>query len=66
MKVEDVLIEETEQVVGPAATSEFQAETKKILDIVARSIYSDKEIFVRGTGQARCRTNLYRIDFQRQ
>eukprot|EP01127_Copromyxa_protea_P002733 TRINITY_DN12697_c0_g1_i1.p1 TRINITY_DN12697_c0_g1~~TRINITY_DN12697_c0_g1_i1.p1 ORF type:complete len:742 (+),score=248.43 TRINITY_DN12697_c0_g1_i1:126-2228(+) len=44
---EDVLIEENEQVVGPASTSEFQAETKKILDIVARSIYSDKEVFVR-------------------
>jgi len=41
------LIEETENVVGESQTKEFQAETKKILDIVARSLYSDKEIYVR-------------------
>jgi len=45
--VPDVIIEETEKVVGEAQTQDFQAETKKILDIVARSLYSDKEIFVR-------------------
>jgi len=45
--VEDVLIEENEQVVGPSSTNEFQAETKKILDIVARSLYTDREIFIR-------------------
>ena len=28
-------------------TFEFQAETKMLLDIVARSLYSDKEVFVR-------------------
>jgi len=43
----DVLIEETESVIGEASTKEFQAETKKILDIVARSLYSDKEVFIR-------------------
>lgn len=43
----DVLIPENETVVGEAVTKEFQAETKKILDIVARSLYSDKEIFIR-------------------
>ena len=26
---------------------EFKAETKKLLDIVAKSIYTDKEVFIR-------------------
>jgi TNF receptor-associated protein 1 len=26
---------------------EFKAETKKLLDIVAKSIYKDKEVFIR-------------------
>jgi HSP90 family molecular chaperone len=43
----DVLIEETEKVAGPSSSMEFQAETRKLLDIVARSLYSDKEVFVR-------------------
>jgi TNF receptor-associated protein 1 len=43
----DVLIEETEKVAGPTSSLEFQAETRKLLDIVARSLYSDKEVFVR-------------------
>lgn len=43
----DVLIEETEKVAGPTSQLEFQAETRKLLDIVARSLYSDKEVFVR-------------------
>jgi HSP90 family molecular chaperone len=43
----DVLIPENETPVGEPVTREFQAETKKILDIVARSLYSDKEIFIR-------------------
>eukprot|EP01128_Nolandella_sp_AFSM9_P002084 TRINITY_DN12473_c0_g1_i1.p1 TRINITY_DN12473_c0_g1~~TRINITY_DN12473_c0_g1_i1.p1 ORF type:complete len:786 (+),score=275.51 TRINITY_DN12473_c0_g1_i1:34-2358(+) len=42
-----VIIEDNEKTVGEAETSDFQAETKKILDIVARSLYSDKEIFLR-------------------
>jgi hypothetical protein len=44
----NVLIPENETPVGESITKEFQAETKKILDIVARSLYSDKEIFIRG------------------
>lgn len=43
----DVLIEESEKVAGPSSSMEFQAETRKLLDIVARSLYSDKEVFVR-------------------
>jgi len=43
----DILIEENEKVVGEAQKQDFQAETKKILDIVARSLYSEKEIFIR-------------------
>lgn len=42
-----MLIEETEKVAGPSSSMEFQAETRKLLDIVARSLYSDKEVFVR-------------------
>ncbi|CAJ0957469.1 unnamed protein product [Ranitomeya imitator] len=30
-----------------ASKHEFQAETKKLLDIVARSLYSEKEVFIR-------------------
>ena len=33
--------------VGEASRMEFQAETKKLLDIVANSLYTDKEVFVR-------------------
>ena len=36
-----------ETVSGPASTMEFQAETKKLLNIVANSLYTDKEVFVR-------------------
>ena len=32
---------------SPAESHEFQAETRKLLDIVAKSLYSDKKIFVR-------------------
>jgi hypothetical protein len=32
---------------GPAEDYEFQAETRKLLDIVASSLYSDKDVFVR-------------------
>ncbi|XP_077173294.1 heat shock protein 75 kDa, mitochondrial isoform X2 [Paroedura picta] len=41
------LIGATESVRGAAASYEFQAETKKLLDIVARSLYSEKEVFIR-------------------
>lgn len=42
------LLTETE-VISSATESqlEFQAETRKLLDIVARSLYSDREIFIR-------------------
>ena len=33
--------------VGASSKMEFQAETKKLLDIVAKSLYTDKEVFVR-------------------
>ena len=36
-----------EHVVGEAAVHEFQAETRKLLDIVAKSLYSEKEVFIR-------------------
>ena len=32
---------------GNANTMEFQAETRKLLDIVANSLYTDKEVFIR-------------------
>ena len=37
----------TEAVTGVSSKMEFQAETKKLLDIVAKSLYTDKEVFVR-------------------
>jgi len=43
----DVLIEETETVTGQAETLPFQSETSKLLRIVAHSLYTDKEVFVR-------------------
>ncbi|KAJ1728017.1 hypothetical protein LPJ61_004271, partial [Coemansia biformis] len=36
-----------EPTVGPAETHEFKAETKKLLHIVAHSLYSQREVFVR-------------------
>lgn len=33
--------------IGPAETHEFKAETKKLLHIVAHSLYSQREVFVR-------------------
>jgi HSP90 family molecular chaperone len=40
-------IEENEKVSGASQKLEFQAETRKLLDIVARSLYTDREVFVR-------------------
>ncbi|RZF48544.1 hypothetical protein LSTR_LSTR011159 [Laodelphax striatellus] len=37
----------TEKIQGQAESHEFQAETRKLLDIVAKSLYSDKEVFIR-------------------
>uniref|UniRef100_A0A8C4F004 TNF receptor associated protein 1 n=1 Tax=Dicentrarchus labrax TaxID=13489 RepID=A0A8C4F004_DICLA len=41
------IISDTESVQGSFSKHEFQAETKKLLDIVARSLYSEKEVFIR-------------------
>ncbi|KAM4698540.1 heat shock protein 75 kDa, mitochondrial [Rhinophrynus dorsalis] len=41
------IISDTEDVQGSTSKHEFQAETKKLLDIVARSLYSEKEVFIR-------------------
>ncbi|XP_023666551.1 heat shock protein 75 kDa, mitochondrial [Paramormyrops kingsleyae] len=41
------IISDTENVQGSSSKHEFQAETKKLLDIVARSLYSEKEVFIR-------------------
>eukprot|EP01061_Rhynchopus_euleeides_P013191 TRINITY_DN230_c0_g1_i1.p1 TRINITY_DN230_c0_g1~~TRINITY_DN230_c0_g1_i1.p1 ORF type:complete len:735 (+),score=394.32 TRINITY_DN230_c0_g1_i1:56-2206(+) len=37
----------TEKVSGPTEDYEFKAETQQLLDIVIRSVYTDKEIYVR-------------------
>ena len=37
----------TEKIVGTAQKFEFLAETKQLLNIVAKSLYSEKEVFVR-------------------
>lgn len=44
-KVVDAEVEP--ETVGTAESLEFQAETKRILEIVANSLYQDKEVFVR-------------------
>uniref|UniRef100_A0A182RLU5 Heat shock protein 75 kDa, mitochondrial n=1 Tax=Anopheles funestus TaxID=62324 RepID=A0A182RLU5_ANOFN len=41
------IIRDQEKAVGTSDKHEFQAETRMLLDIVARSLYSDKEVFVR-------------------
>ncbi|XP_055846859.1 heat shock protein 75 kDa, mitochondrial [Episyrphus balteatus] len=41
------IIRETEKPVGSSNKHEFQAETRMLLDIVARSLYSENEVFVR-------------------
>lgn len=41
------IIKDTEKPTGETTKHEFQAETKMLLDIVARSLYSEKEVFVR-------------------
>ncbi|XP_006897538.1 PREDICTED: heat shock protein 75 kDa, mitochondrial [Elephantulus edwardii] len=41
------IINSTETMQGATSKHEFQAETKKLLDIVARSLYSEKEVFIR-------------------
>ncbi|KXS20478.1 heat shock protein Hsp90 [Gonapodya prolifera JEL478] len=44
---EEKLILETEKVTGPSSQHSFKAETKRLLDIVAKSLYTDREVFVR-------------------
>lgn len=41
------IIKDTEAPAGEPTKHEFQAETRMLLDIVARSLYSEKEVFVR-------------------
>lgn len=41
------IIKDTEKGKGSADRHEFHAETRMLLDIVAKSLYSDKEVFVR-------------------
>jgi hypothetical protein len=38
---------ETEKVIGEVETHGFKAETRQLLDIVAKSLYHDKEVFIR-------------------
>jgi TNF receptor-associated protein 1 len=39
--------QEEEPIIRDTEKREFRAETKKLLDIVAKSIYTDKEVFIR-------------------
>ena len=39
--------EQEEPIIHDSKKMEFKAETKKLLDIVAKSIYTDKEVFIR-------------------
>ncbi|XP_046325798.2 heat shock protein 75 kDa, mitochondrial-like [Haliotis rufescens] len=41
------IIKDTERGRGPSDKHEFQAETRQLLDIVAKSLYSEKEVFIR-------------------
>ncbi|EZA55266.1 hypothetical protein DMN91_004757 [Ooceraea biroi] len=41
------IIKDTEKSIGESAKHEFQSETQMLLQIVAKSLYSDKEVFVR-------------------
>jgi TNF receptor-associated protein 1 len=38
---------DAEPVLSKTEKKEFKAETRKLLDIVAKSIYTDKEVFLR-------------------
>ncbi|XP_029015870.1 heat shock protein 75 kDa, mitochondrial [Betta splendens] len=41
------IITDRESVQGSASKHEFQADTRKLLDIVAKSLYSEREVFIR-------------------
>ena len=43
---EEIIID-NEPILKDTEKKEFKAETKKLLDIVAKSIYTDKEVFIR-------------------
>ncbi len=43
-ETKETLIEETETLTGEAEELSFQSETSKLLDIVAHSLYTDKEV----------------------
>jgi hypothetical protein len=45
--VQKETIQETEKIVGEMKTHGFKAETRQLLDIVAKSLYHDKEVFIR-------------------
>lgn len=40
------IIKDTEKAVGDLHKHEFQADTQMLLDTVARSLYSEKEVFI--------------------
>jgi HSP90 family molecular chaperone len=49
-EVEEIIIDQTagaEPVISHSERKEFKAETRKLLEIVAKSIYTDKEVFIR-------------------
>lgn len=46
-KPAEIVIEPEEPILKDTEKRVFKAETKKLLDIVAKSIYTDKEVFVR-------------------
>lgn len=43
-RLSDNQLKQTETLKGQSEKKEFQAETRMLLDIVARSLYSDKEV----------------------
>jgi hypothetical protein len=43
----DITNAEPEPIISQTEKKEFKAETRKLLDIVAKSIYTDKEVFLR-------------------
>jgi len=45
--VQEVVAPVEEKIVGQSSKHDFQAETRKLLDIVAHSLYTDKEVFIR-------------------
>ena len=47
VKKEPEVVINQEPIMGEAEKMTFQAETRKLLDIVAKSIYTDKEVFIR-------------------